>query len=91
MYPSPEAGCLLIHSLHDSPDGRHCILTCYGHKVRLPQSDLAYVGFRLAALDTLCQMDACRGSDDDISGYLTEVPILEQVAPAVQVDLMAGV
>src|SRR5262245_35186248 len=68
------------------------MLTCYGHKVRLPQSDLAYVGFRLAALDTLCQMDACRGSDDeDISGYLAEVPILEQVAPAVQVDLLAGV
>lgn len=68
------------------------MLTCYGHKVRLPQSDLAYVGFRLAALDTLCQMDACHGSgDDDVSGYLAEVPILEQVAPAVQVDLLAGV
>jgi hypothetical protein len=53
------------------------MLTCYGHKVRLPQSDLAYAGFRLAALDTLCQMDACHDSgDDDIFGYLAEVPIL---------------
>ena len=25
------------------------MLTCYGDEVRLPQSDLAYVGFRLAA------------------------------------------
>jgi hypothetical protein len=67
------------------------MLTCYGHDVRLPQSDLAYVGFRLAALDTLCQLDACQGpGDEDIDGYLAEVPVLEQVAPAVQVGLLAG-
>src|SRR5262245_50069247 len=66
------------------------MLTCYGDEVRLPQNDLAYVGFRLAVLDTLCQMDICHGSgDEDISGYLAEVPVLEQVAPAVQVDLLA--
>jgi hypothetical protein len=66
------------------------MLTCYGHEVRPPQNDLAYVGFRLAALDTLCQMDACHGpGDEDIHGYLAEVPILEQVAPAVQVGLLA--
>ncbi len=66
------------------------MLTCYGDEVRLPQNDLAYVGFRLAVLDTLCQMDICYGSgDEDISGYLAEVPLLEQVAPAVQVDLLA--
>ena len=66
------------------------MLTCYGHEVRLPQNDLAYVGFRLAALDTLCQMDAFQGpGDEDIDGYLAEVPVLEQVAPAVQVDLLA--
>lgn len=68
------------------------MLTCYGNEVRLPQNDLAYVGFRLAALDTLCQMDACHDSgDDDIAGYLAAVPVLEQVAPAVQVDLLADV
>src|SRR5262245_3185895 len=66
------------------------MLTCYGDEVRLPQTDLAFVGFRLGVLDTLCQMDACRESgDEDLSGYLAEVPILEQVAPAVQVDLLA--
>src|SRR4051794_30877364 len=68
------------------------MLTCYGHEVRLPQNDLAYVGFRLAALDTLCQMDACHGhgtGEDDLDGFLTEVPLLEQTAPAVQVDLLA--
>jgi hypothetical protein len=26
------------------------MLTCYGDEVRLPQSDLAYVGFRLTVL-----------------------------------------
>jgi hypothetical protein len=67
------------------------MLTCYSHKVRLPQNDLVYVGFRLAALDTLCQLDAYHDSgDDDLSGFLAEVPILEQVAPAVQLDLLAG-
>jgi hypothetical protein len=66
------------------------MLTCYGDEVRLPQNDLAYIGFRLAVLDTLCQMDICHGSgDEEIYGYLAEVPILEQVAPAVQVDLLA--
>lgn len=60
------------------------MLTCYDHEVQLPQSDLAYIGFRLAALDTLCQMDIIQGLDDkdDVPvGYLTEVPFLEQVAP----------
>jgi hypothetical protein len=70
------------------------MLTCYGDEVRLPQSDLAYVGFRLAALDTLCMMDICHGLDDEDDvpfGYLAEVPFLAQVAPVVQVDLLADV
>jgi hypothetical protein len=69
------------------------MLTCYGDEVRLPQSDLAYIGFRLAALETLCQMDICQGLDDeDVPfGYLVEVPFLDQVAPVVQVDLLADV
>ena len=70
------------------------MLTCYGDEVRLPQSDLAYVGFRLAVLDTLCQMDICQGLDDEDDvpfGYLIEVPFLAQVAPVVQVDLLADV
>src|SRR6516162_7627152 len=70
------------------------MLTCYGDAVRLPQSDLAYVGFRLAALDTLCQMDICQGLDDEVDvsfGYLVEVPFLAPVAPVVQVDLLADV
>src|SRR5262245_56793197 len=68
------------------------MLTCYGHEVRLTQNDLAYVGFRLAALDTLCQLEISQGpggDDEDPFGYLVEVPLLERVAPAVQVDLLA--
>jgi len=70
------------------------MLTCYGDQVRLPQNDAAYVGFRLAALDTLCQMEMCQefnDEDDGPFGYLSEVPILAEVAPAVQVDLLADV
>jgi hypothetical protein len=70
------------------------MLTCYGHEVRLPQSDLAYVGFRLAVLDTLCQMDICQDLDDEddvLFGYLMEVSFLAQVAPVVQVDLLDNV
>jgi hypothetical protein len=70
------------------------MLTCYGDEVGLPQSDLAYVGFRLAALDTLCQMGAGQGLDDEgdeAFGYLAVVPILAEVAPAVQVGLLADV
>jgi hypothetical protein len=58
----------------------------------LPQSELAYIGFRLAVLDTFCQMEMCRGldhADDGTVGYLGEIPFLEAVAPAVQVDLLA--
>jgi len=70
------------------------MLTGCDDEVQLAQSDVAYVGFRLAALDTLCQMDICQGLDDgvDVSfGYLVEVPFLAPVAPVVQVDLLADV
>ena len=59
------------------------MLTGYDDEVQLAQSDLTYVGFRLAALDTLCQMDICQGLDDEVDvsfGYLVEVPFLAPVA-----------
>lgn len=70
------------------------MLTCYSHEVRLPQIDLVYIAFRLAVLDTLSQMELFGSLDDGPDGpfgYLVEVPFLEQVAPAVQVDLLADV
>jgi len=70
----------------------NALRTCYGHEVRLPQNDLAYVGLRLAALDTLCQLEMSQGpgGDDEAPfGSLVAVPLLERVAPAVQVDLLA--
>jgi hypothetical protein len=72
--------------------GLPAVLTCYRGRVCLPQNDLAYVGFRLAALDTLCQMDICQGrweEEDTPFGYLMEAPILAEADPAVQVDLLA--
>src|SRR5262249_15184608 len=87
--PCPARSCTLV-----SVTGGHRMLTCYGDEVRLPQSDLSYIGFRLAALDTLCQIDICQGLDDEDDvplGYLVEVPFLAQVAPVVQVDLLVDV
>jgi hypothetical protein len=67
------------------------MLTCYNDNGRFPQSDLAYVGFRLAILDTLTQMDLSQDLDEDDGtlGFLADVPFLAQVAPQVQVDLLA--
>jgi hypothetical protein len=69
------------------------MLTCYGDEVHLPQNDLVYIAFRLAALETLCEMDIAQASGEEDneppSGFLVEVPLLAQVAPAVQVDLLA--
>ena len=42
------------------------MLTGCDDEVQLAQSDVAYVGFRLAALDTLCQMDICQ---DFVEGW----------------------
>jgi hypothetical protein len=70
------------------------MLICYGDEVRLPQTDLAYVGFRLAAVETLSLLEITQEPGNEAEGpfgYLTEVPFLEQVAPAVQVDLLADV
>ena len=68
------------------------MLTCYGHEVRLPNSDLAYLAFRLAVQETLSDIELYRDLDeepDDPAGYLSEVPFLEHVPLQVQVDLLA--
>jgi len=68
------------------------MLTCYGHRVRLPQNDLAYLAFRLALRDTLSDIDTYLDLEEEPDppvGYLTEVPFLEQVPLQVQVDLLA--
>jgi len=33
------------------------MLTCYGHRVRLPQNDLAYLAFRMAIQETLSDIE----------------------------------
>ena len=68
------------------------MLTCYGHNVRLPQNDLAYVAFRIALQDTLSNIELHLDLEEEPDlpvGYLTEVPFLEQVPLPVQVDLLA--
>ena len=68
------------------------MLTCYGHTVRLRRSDLVYLAFRLAVEDTLSDIELQQDLDDGLDfplGFLTEVPILEQVPLHVQVDLLA--
>ena len=68
------------------------MLTCYGHKVRLPQSDLAYVAFRVAFDDLISEIELHRelGEEPEYPvGYLIEVPFLEEVPLPVQGDLLA--
>jgi len=51
-----------------------------------------YLAFRLAVEDTLSDIELQQDLDDDQDfplGFLTEVPILEQVPLHVQVDLLA--
>ena len=52
------------------------MLTCYGHTVRLPQDDLAYLAFRLALQETLSDIELHLDLDEEPDppvGYLTEV------------------
>ena len=68
------------------------MLTCYGHRARLPQNDLAYLAFRLALQETLSDIELyldLEEEPDPSVGYLTEVPFLEQVPLPVQVELLA--
>jgi hypothetical protein len=68
------------------------MLTCYGHQVRLPHNDLAYLAFRLAVQETLSDIELFRDLEEEPdypTGYLSEVPFLEQVPLQVQVDLLA--
>ena len=68
------------------------MLTCYGHEIRLPNNDLAYLAFRLAAQETLSDIELYRDLEEEPdypAGYLSEVPFLEQVPLKVQVDLLA--
>ncbi len=58
----------------------------------LPQNSLSYLAFRLACLETLTLMEFSRqvpAHTVDPFGYLTEVPFLREVAPQVQIALLA--
>ncbi|MEI8017847.1 MAG: hypothetical protein WCH39_06565 [Schlesneria sp.] len=57
-----------------------------------PQSTLSYVAFRVAFLQTFeifSQQKHLLGDCSDSRGYLCEVPFLQEVAPAVQLELLA--
>lgn len=57
----------------------------------LPDSDLVYIAFRLAACDTLERMVLAAhvgGLADRPFGYLNEVPFLKQTPPQVQLDVL---
>ena len=68
------------------------MLTCYGHRIRLPHSDLAYLAFRLAIQEALSDIELALDMEEEPEppiGYLAEVPFLQQVPLPVQVDLLA--
>lgn len=57
----------------------------------LTDSDLAYIAFRLACLETLERVALAEQmgvAGDGAFGYLAEVPFLRNVAPQVQLDLL---
>ncbi|MBP90282.1 MAG: hypothetical protein CMJ64_26855 [Planctomycetaceae bacterium] len=69
------------------------MLTCYNHTLRLPNNDLTYLAFRLAVQETLSDLELSldlNEEPDPPTGFLTEVPFLEQVPLPVQIDLLAA-
>lgn len=59
----------------------------------LPQTLLSYVAFRVAfreTFDSLSLHKRCLSQQSVPYGYLCEVPFLREVAPAVQLDLLAS-
>jgi hypothetical protein len=57
----------------------------------LPRTDLTYLAFRAAFMETLERIVLSRQVSvcgEWVFGYLTEVPVLTQVAPQVQLDLL---
>ena len=59
----------------------------------LPQSTLSYVAFRVAfrqTFDEIVLQQKSLGFREHVQGYLREVPYLQEVAPAVQLDLLAA-
>ena len=58
----------------------------------VPQSKLTYLAFRLAAFETFKLIEFAQQSGQDFRdpyGYLTEVPFLREVAPQVQLSVLA--
>ena len=59
----------------------------------LPHSSLTYLAFRLSCVETLTLIEFARrmpGETFEPFGYLTEVPFLREVAPHVQIALLAS-
>lgn len=59
----------------------------------LPQTLLSYVAFRVAfreTFDSLSLRKRCLSESSEPFGYLCEVPFLREVAPTVQLDLLAS-
>ncbi len=57
-------------------------------RYQLKNSLLTYSAFRIAALDALQRLR--EPSDDSDSGYLSELPLLREVAPQVQMELLSS-
>ena len=58
----------------------------------VPQTKLSYLAFRLAAYETFKLVEFAQQSGQEFRdpyGYLTEVPFLREVAPQVQLSLLA--
>ena len=75
-----------------TPDGNPGFMLKICQKL-LPQTLLSYVAFRVAFRETFESLSLhirCLSEQSVPFGYLCEVPFLQEVAPAVQLDLIAS-
>ena len=60
-------------------------------RFELSNSLLTYVAFRLAALDTFDRLRrVIAGDESENNGFLSELPLLRETAPQVQLELLAS-
>jgi len=80
-------------SVAHGQQGEHHMCIIFANNAILPQTDVSYLVFRIAFCETLERITLARhfpSSPQDGFGFLTEVPFLSNVSPAVQLDLLAA-
>ncbi len=80
-------------SVAHGQQGEHDMSMIFVNDAIMPQAGVGYLVFRIAFCETLERITLARQfptSPQDGFGFLTEVPFLANVSPAVQLDLLAA-